>query len=159
MKEREEKTMQEKKYEIGNQTFLQRELLIGQVIPLIENLEGIEIGSLDPKSILRALGPRLTRIIAVVLIPEGVNVKDRKLEEIESHLDNFLSANTAMEIVTDFFVFTPLSSLLSAGREMFAQGNESLKSVVDLSDSFPDSSKTSAKLTADEKTGLSGMSR
>jgi hypothetical protein len=145
--------MQEKKYEIGDRTFIQRPLLIGQVIPLIENLQGIELKSMDPKSIMGALGPRLTKILAVLLIPEGVRPKDRDLDEIQAHLDDYLAATTATEIMTDFFVFTPPSSLLSAVKALIDQGSESLKMVTDLSGSSADSSKTSARETSDETTG------
>ncbi|MGA2332586.1 MAG: hypothetical protein ABSG75_12575 [Syntrophales bacterium] len=145
--------MQQKEYQIGDKTFVQRPLLIGQVIPLVENLQGIEIDSIDAKSIMRALGPRLTRILAVVLIPEGVKVKDRVLEDIESYLDEFLSITTAMEIISDFFTQTPLSSLLDVTKRLMDEGSKSLKMIAELSSSSLDSSKTSAKETSDEKTG------
>jgi hypothetical protein len=102
---------------------------------------------------MEAIGPRLTRILAVVLIPEGVKPQNRALDEIQSYLDEFLAATTAMEIMTDFFELTPPSSLLSAVKALMDQGSESLKTVTDLSGSSSDLSKPSVKETLEEKTG------
>jgi len=104
--------MQESKYTIGDIVYFQRPLLVGQIIPLLDALKGLTFESLDIMEIIYTLGPRLNSVISVVLIPEGVNAKEKKLAEMTEHFDNYLDVMTAIQIVSDFFAFSPPSLIL-----------------------------------------------
>jgi hypothetical protein len=134
----------EKKYDIGGKTYIQRPLLVGQLESLMERASSLTITSLDPKSVIHALGGKINYILATIMIPEGVPVKKRDIDAIEEQLDEYLDLKTATEIVTDFFVFNPASLLLGTIKEMVARVSESVEALTILKSKSEDLSKNSA---------------
>jgi hypothetical protein len=139
--------MPEKKYEIGGKIFIQRPLLVGQLVPLVTRTDGVIINSLDAKSVVSTLGDKLNSVLAVIMIPEGVDVKSRDLDEIERHLDNYLEVSTATEIVGFFFDSTPPSLLLSLIKIMMGKMATAVETALDLTKLSVDSFKTSVMET------------
>ena len=103
--------MPEKKYVIGGKTYIQRPLVLGQIIPLMSVLEGIVITRLEAASILMALGPQLSRALAVVLIPEGNDPAEKDVDALASEFERDMSFETALEVAADFLSFSATSSL------------------------------------------------
>ena len=125
--------MPEAKYTIGEKVYFQRPLLVGQIVPLLDALQGIVFESLGAMDIIRQLGPKLNEVLAVILIPEGVNIKNRDISEIEDHLENNLDVITALQIVSDFFAFSPPSLMLKEVSRLIDQGTAGLKEMPEIS--------------------------
>ncbi len=106
--------MTEKKYTINGKTYFQRKLVPGQMQQLcgvISLVSGNRLAGLRGSGdIIVALGSRMLSVVAIVITPEGVRVKDKDLKEIEDEL--FESDADIPEIVADFFVLNPIDSLL-----------------------------------------------
>ena len=101
-----------KTYKIGNITYQQRPLVIGQVKQLLTVLEGLTIPSdINIMGLMAVLGDRLPDALAVILTPVGMSPKDKDLNELSEELAFSLEIEQAMEVVEDFFVLNPISSL------------------------------------------------
>ena len=101
-----------KTYKIGNITYQQRPLVIGQVKQLLTVLEGLTIPSdINIMGLMAVLGDRLPDALAVILTPVGMSPKDKDLNELSEELAFSLEIEQAMEVVEDFFVLNPLSSI------------------------------------------------
>jgi len=101
-----------KTYKIGGITYQQRPLVIGQVKQLLTVLEGLTIPSdINIMGLMAVLGDRLPDALAVILTPVGMSPKDKDLNELSEELAFSLEIEQAMEVVEDFFVLNPISSL------------------------------------------------
>mgnify|MGYP001160557200 FL=1 len=101
-----------KTYKIGGITYQQRPLVIGQVKQLLTVLEGLTIPSdIDMMGLVATLGDRLPDALAVILTPDGMSPKDKDLKKLSEELAFSLEIEQAMEVVEDFFVLNPISSL------------------------------------------------
>lgn len=108
----------ENKYIINGKTYAQKPLVLGQVMPLVKLLEGKVITDISPFSLITVLGESLPRCLAIILIPEGASARDRDLDALEIDFADNMDVNTAMQVVTDFFLCNPLSSLSAKFRTM-----------------------------------------
>ena len=108
-------------YTIGGKKYIQRKLVLGQVQQLLRLLDGVEIKSPDTLGIIAALGDKIHKALAIVLIPEGVNVKDKNIDEIAEELAFSIEPEQAMKVVEDFFVCTPIISLFQGLNGIFAK--------------------------------------
>jgi hypothetical protein len=107
--------MTEKKmgrYEIGGKTYIQKPLVLGQIAPLFNILKGVSFNSLHPASIVSAVGPKLTEVMAVILLPEGEDAAARDIGAISKTFAYELSLETALEVAEDFLSFNLSSSSL-----------------------------------------------
>ncbi len=102
-----------RKYQVGDATYVQRPVVLGQLSRLMESLNGIRITTLSATGLIAAVGPKLPEIMAAVLVPDGLAPAevdhDRLAEELAWNMD----PETALKVVEDFFVLTPVSSYLS----------------------------------------------
>ena len=110
--------MEPKKYTINGKTYIQKPLVLGQLMPLIKLLEGKVINDVSPLALVTVLGESLPRCMAIILIPEGVSVRERDLDALESEFADNMDLETAMQVASDFFICNPLSSLSSKFRAM-----------------------------------------
>lgn len=106
--------MTEKKYTINGKPYYQRKLVPGQMQQLcavLNLVSGSRLAGLRGSGdIIIALGSRLLTVVAIVINPEGVKLKDKKLVQIEAEL--FEADIDIMEIIADFFTLNPIDSLL-----------------------------------------------
>jgi len=101
-----------RQYKIGDKIYIQRPLVIGQVKQLLAELQGIVIPSnVDVIDLVAAIGDRLPDALAVILTPSGMSPKDKDLKKLSEELAFSLEIEQAMEVVEDFFVLNPISSL------------------------------------------------
>ncbi len=105
--------MQEFKYTINGKNYTQRPLVLGQVQQLITTLKMLYIPKdIDTAGIIVLLGNKLSRAIAIVLIPENVNLKDKDIDALAEEIEFSISPEITLQVVDDFFVCNPIISLL-----------------------------------------------
>jgi hypothetical protein len=97
-------------YVIDGVTYHQRPLVLGQLEQLITTLDSLQLYDFTAAGIVTALGPRLSRALAVVLIPDGQSVRDRNLGDITEQIANGCDLDTAIQVVADFFTCNPVAS-------------------------------------------------
>lgn len=148
--------MSERSYEIGGQKYLQKKLVFGQIQQLEEVLRDCTIPALNPQAIIAGLGNKICSAIAVVLIPEGVSLKDktRDIEALAEELRFTIEAEQIMEIVNDFFICNPIASLL----EMLAGVLQAIYQRVQMETGLTLSSVFSPEETSASETASSGDS-
>jgi len=104
-----------RKYQIGNKTYLQRPVVMGQLgllLPLLESVHITETG-MQAGNILAALGRNLPRALAVVLIEDGTSVREA-MHDLDARTEEMqwaMSPETALEVIEDFFDCNPISSI------------------------------------------------
>jgi len=104
--------MKEKRYEIGGKTYVQRTLVLGQVKQIREVIAGLVVPSpLNVPDIMAALDDRLPLALAVVLTPEGESPRKKDLQSLADELEFSIEAETAVEVIEDFFICNPVASL------------------------------------------------
>ena len=103
---------QVKRYEIGGKTYVQRPLVIGQLGRLLDELSGVQITSRTAAGLVAAFGPRLPRLLACVLVPEGTGPAEVDVDKLAEELAFAADPEVAIEVVEDFFALTPVYSYL-----------------------------------------------
>lgn len=102
-------------YKIGDKTYVQKKLVLGQVGQLTKLLATVELPAgpkgLEATSMVMALGDNLSKALAIVLVEEGVPIKEKKLEDVTEMVSNSVDLKQATEIVKDFFDCNPIASL------------------------------------------------
>jgi hypothetical protein len=119
--------MSEKKefnYEIGGKNYQQRPLVLGQLRQLIALMPGITLTSLAPLDIINTLGDKLSQAIAIVLVPEGIPLKDKEITTLAVEIEFSIDPETVIKVVEDFFVCNPIHSLLERLAGMTQKINE-----------------------------------
>jgi hypothetical protein len=106
------KTKKKKKYLINGETFTQGPLVLGQLMPLCDMLEGLRIKEITVQGIVKALGAKLPMALAVVLAADGEDLRDRDLEARATMFEAHASLETTLEVVADFLSLNPTSSIL-----------------------------------------------
>lgn len=101
-------------YEIGGKKYRQEELVWGQVEQLLAVVKNIRLTTFTTPGIVAALGERIAEAVAVVLIPEGVDIKDktRDIPTLADELRFGLRPEQIIQVVEDFFGCNPIPSLL-----------------------------------------------
>lgn len=113
-------TPEEQKFVIGDRTFYLAPITLGQLEHLLGVVTGLQIPD-DPMGIVRALGERLPKALACVLVPDGqtpgavVRKLDEPngLEELSAFMRGEVSFEQAVEVVSCFLDTTPISSISS----------------------------------------------
>ncbi|MDA8104657.1 MAG: hypothetical protein M0Z71_04690 [Nitrospiraceae bacterium] len=101
------------KYTIGGKTYMQRPLVLGQIMQLMALLKGLVIPKgIGALGLVSLLGDRLPEAIAVVLVPEGVVLKDKDISALAEDIGFEIEPDTAIEVVENFFDLNPLSLIL-----------------------------------------------
>lgn len=101
------------KYAIGDKTYFQKPLVLGQIMQLLDLLKDVSI----PKNasiltIINSLGDRLPNALAIVLIPEGISLKDKDIDQLAKEIKFSISPEITITAVEDFFDCNPIASLL-----------------------------------------------
>jgi hypothetical protein len=103
----------EYKYVIGDKTYTQAKLRLGQYMQLLDFLKDLSFSEdLNTLNFVTALGDKLPMALAVVLIEEGVLLKDKNLSELANELSMAMDSDQVMQVASDFFDCNQISSLL-----------------------------------------------
>jgi len=105
------------RYEVEGKIYHQKKLVLGQVAQLMELLKEIKIplsdaGSFDPHAVADILGDKVHRAVAIVLIEDGVPLKDKDLEALTREVSWTFDLETTLQVIEDFFACNPIASLL-----------------------------------------------
>ena len=100
-------------YEIGGKRCIQRALTLGQIAQLSQLFKGMSLPQ-KPKieDIVCALGEKLPRFIAIVLVEEGKPLKDKDLDIFTREIEHELSYETACQVIEDFFSCNNIPGML-----------------------------------------------
>ena len=100
-------------YTINGTLYTQSALVLGQWRQLLNILKDVAVpADASAGQLAVILGDRLPAAFAVVLNPAGVSLRDKDLRAVADDLEFALSTETAIQVIEDFFVCNPLSSLL-----------------------------------------------
>lgn len=103
----------EKRYEIGGKTYIQRPLVLGQDLQLLNLLEGISLpAGLNSAAIVIMLAGLLPEALAIVLTEEGRPLKDKNIAELATELEFAITREQALTVIEDFLFCNPLDSPL-----------------------------------------------
>jgi hypothetical protein len=106
---------EEKTYQIGGETYTQRKLVLGQIQQLLGVIEGIALpADMAPAGLMYALKDRIHEALAIVLREKEKPLKDKDIAALAETIRFEISPEATLEIIEDFFVFTPISSLLDS---------------------------------------------
>lgn len=102
-----------KTYEIDGKKYIIGKLVLGQLAALVKFFDDLsQVSSEDNiMSFIVKLGDKLPEMLAVVLCEEGKSIRDKNMEELVTIVATEVDVDMAMEILSDFFEKTPLSSL------------------------------------------------
>jgi hypothetical protein len=105
-------------YQINGQTYWQDTLVLGQAEHLTPLLDGLSMPDGNIQVVIKAMGPKLYRALACVLVQEGQTQQDLvtaldqgKLEELAARHRNQCRWDVAVQVVTDFFDCNPVTTL------------------------------------------------
>ena len=119
--------MEPKKYIINGKTYIQKPLVLGQITPFLDVMEGRTINDLNALALVKSFGDILPKIAALILIPEGVKVSMRDLSALEEEFRDELDIDTALEVAADFLACNPVSSLFTKLRKMMSMAREEIR--------------------------------
>lgn len=104
---------EEFRYDIGGKIFVQRPLVLGQIRQLLELLKGVvlprEFGARD---LVVLLGANISKALAIILCKPGEDIRTKDLDAMAQELEFSVSAETAIEVIEDFFACSQVASLL-----------------------------------------------
>jgi len=83
--------------------------------------------SLDALAVVKSVGPDLPEALAIVLVPEGVEVDKKDLPAFAREFSNHMPLETALEVVSDFLSFNPLRSLFTKFRGVLTAALDGMK--------------------------------
>lgn len=101
--------MQEARYEINGKVYYQRPLVLGQIEQLTEAVEGLVLPdqNLSLQSVVKLLGSKLPRLIAIVLREPNRLLHDKDVPALTAEMAEHVDMETAQRMVSDFFAFSP----------------------------------------------------
>lgn len=98
-------------YDIGGKTYVQRELVLGQINQLNKLLPDMKLPTdPTPLAIIATIGPWLPSALAIVLAEAGTSLRDKDLDALEAEIADHMDLATSMQVIEDFFVCNPLHS-------------------------------------------------
>jgi len=103
----------EKTYVIGDKTYTQKPLVLGQVKQLLDLLKDVEIpGDIDALGLVTILGDKLPLALAIVLAEKGKSLRGKDIPELADEIEFEVTPEQTLEITDDFFLINPISSVL-----------------------------------------------
>jgi len=102
-------------YQIGDKTYIQKAMVLGQVKSFTDLLKTFDMPEkLDVLELVSVLGDRLPEALAVVLIEKGSKtpLKDRDIKKIAEELSNTIDTNTVLQVMDDFFACNPIAYIM-----------------------------------------------
>jgi len=102
------------KYTIGDKTFIQKKLVMGQIDQLMTEVREIKFPArFTANEIKEALGDRLYTGLAIILVEEGKSPR-REIEEIQKFANELywaMDPETIIGVIEDFFDCNPIASI------------------------------------------------
>lgn len=146
--------MEEKRYAIGEKTFVQRTLVLGQWKQLGAILKDVAIPhDTTPVSLVTALGDNLFAAMAVVLTEEGRSPQEKDIPALAAEIEFGITPETAIEVMAHFFELNPIPSLLNDLLGLAAKVREKMTEIGSMN-----SASSSAAAISPGETGFSGTS-
>lgn len=109
----------EYRYEIGDKTYIQRPLVLGQIKQLSNVLDSVSISMLtNEMEMARLLLDNVAPVIAVVITEEGKSPQDKNIDELAEALEFTMDAETMAQVVQDFFACNPVASIYGKVSQM-----------------------------------------
>ncbi len=99
-------------YDIDGVKYKQTPIVLGQAIQLSKELAGLDGMIADLTSFINIVGDKLPTLMAIVLTPEGVRAKDKDIAELAEMFEGTVDLETTEQVISDFFVCNPITSLL-----------------------------------------------
>jgi len=84
---------------------------------------------LSPQFFLTELGDKLALAFAIILIPDGVALEDKVIEDWVNKIEFNLDIETALKVVEDFFDCTQISLLLKQFTETVVKVSTTISQV------------------------------
>jgi hypothetical protein len=103
-------------YEIKGRKYKQERLVFGQMEQLEYLMKDVSLPDrMDIRSILSLLLRKglLVKACAIILIPDGIEIENKNIDEIEKILRWSMHPDIGATVITDFFACTPVSSVLT----------------------------------------------
>ena len=100
------------KYTIGGVCYTQAPIVLGQSIQLSKVLKGLDGVLTDLTSFIDIIGDKLPLLMAIVLTPEGENLKEKNIYELAEVLSFEADLDITEQVVSDFFICNPITLLL-----------------------------------------------
>ena len=146
--------MEERKYEIGGKTYIQRPLVLGQTRQFLDLLKGVTIpAGVDAYGLIRALGESLPQALAIVLTEEGKSPRDKNVTEAACEIEFAITPEQTLEVVDHFFDLNAIPSLLSRIAGVAEKIGEKMTKT-----GSPRSASSSPEETSPSATGSPGIS-
>ncbi|MBI5328852.1 MAG: hypothetical protein HZB80_11290 [Deltaproteobacteria bacterium] len=100
-------------YEISGNIYIQKPLVLGQIRQLFNLLEKILLPAcIDAMGLIAVLGDKLPQVIAIVLTPDGIALKDKDIIALSKEIEFEISPEQVIQVIDDFFTCNPIQSLL-----------------------------------------------
>jgi hypothetical protein len=137
--------MEQFKYEIGGTAYVQRPLVLGQVLLLAGLLKHLPIvQDMGVQAIIASLGLKLPDALAIVLIPQDGKaidkIDDDKRFELATEISFSIDPETVAKVIEDFFDCNPIASLLERFAGMTEKLSGKIKTMKEPGSSKPSSS-------------------
>ncbi|GMU26377.1 MAG: hypothetical protein AMXMBFR16_12820 [Candidatus Uhrbacteria bacterium] len=108
--------MNMKTYTIGNKTYVQKPLVLGQVKQLMDIIRGVVIPeAVTIPALMDLFGDRLSLALAVVITEEGNPAKDKDIEAVAMEIEYEIMPEQILEIIEDFFFINRIALLFQKG--------------------------------------------
>ena len=122
--------MEKKEYQLGGKIYVQKPLVLGQMMALLPLIEKIEVGEKpDPMAIAKSLGPKLNQALGIVILekdidepePEKIKAAMERLDERADEIFYRIEPEQVLEVAGDFFAFNRVSSIIEKLAQMMAK--------------------------------------
>jgi hypothetical protein len=128
----------ELKYEIGGRIFYQKPLVLGQVKQLIAVIKGLVLPyDLTVASMVLALGDKTPQALAILMVEDGVLLKNKKTDEIQELLEDNLTIEQTIKVIEDFFDCNPIVSISEAMIGLTDKVQKTMAQATSLTESVP----------------------
>lgn len=117
----------EMKYEISGKSYIQKPLVLLQIIQLLEVLRDTTL--VEPptvENIIASLGDRLPQLLAILLTAEGESLKSKDLLTLADELEYSVEAEMVFEIIADFFICNQVKLVMMKFAGMIIKVREAL---------------------------------
>ena len=100
-------------YQFGGKTYVQEQLVWGQVKQLAPILRDISFDNgMTMATIVEVLGDKLSTALAVVLTEEGTPIKGKDLNVLAETIDDSIPLEVVLQVIEDFFICNPTALIL-----------------------------------------------
>lgn len=107
--------MEIKKYVINERTLIQKKLVLGQVMKLLELFEKMDFKASSGETVIQfvtSMGSNFPQLLAIILKEEGRGIcSEEEFLEKSKFFEEEMDSDILLEVVTDFFSFVPTTQI------------------------------------------------